>query len=107
MKRRFFFLIPVLAIVALLLIKPPSVEGKNPQPTASTQAATMVSPSASISPVVASAPAIGGRGDGDHHGGSNDGVKDGGGFDHEGNEHEGGVGHGDDDGRLPKPPSHH
>jgi hypothetical protein len=34
-------------------------------------------------------------------------VKDGGGFDHEGNEHEGGVGHGDDDGRLPKPPSHH
>ena len=99
MKRRFFFLIPVLAIVALLLIKPPSVEGKNPQPTASTQAATMASPSASISPVVASAPAIGGRGDGDHHGGLNDG----GGFDHEGNEHEGG----NDDGRFPKPPSHH
>ena len=99
MKRRFFFLIPVLAIVALLLIKPPSVEGKNPQPTASTQAATMASPSASISPVVAHAPAIGGRGDGDHHGGLNDG----GGFDHEGNEHEGG----NDDGRLPKPPSNH
>lgn len=112
MKRRLIFLVPVIAIVGLLLVKPPSVDHKNPLPTASSQAAQIQSPSTQASPDVASAPNIGGRGDGDHQGGFKDGggLKDGGGFDHEGNERDGRErphreGSDDDGGRLPKPPS--
>ena len=86
---------PLLAVVGLLFVKPPSIAHNNLLPTSSTQATiTNSATSSTLSP----APNIGGKGGDDEHEGK----------EHEGREHEGRERHGDDDGgRLPKPPSNH
>ena len=128
MKKAFLF-VPLLAVVGLFFVKPPSIAHNNPLPTSSSQATvtssnsnptnsnvvqessvktTSVSTKSPIREenlVATSTPST--KNSSTATAIPNIGGK-GGDDEHEGKEHEGRERHGDDDGgRLPKPPSNH